>query len=295
VRFGIFPQELQLLLSDFSRRKIHRPQEGIVVAVREHAQEADHVADFPAPVKFDAAENAVRNLFLNKSFLQRPGKIMCPVQHADAAVRNALVLQRQDFPGDPLRFLLLAFGMEIERLLSARPDRPELLRIAELIIGNDAVSGLQDFRRRTVICIEHDRLRIRELLIEVQKKVHVRSSPGIDRLVRIADDEQVLMLPRKNLRDRVLPKAYVLELVDHHVFHAVLPFRADVRKVLQDIGRKIDQVVEIKAEAFLLFIQIAQEDFLVAVFGRCETRLELVIVQQIEIIDVRLRLHFLSF
>ena len=80
----------------------------------------------------------------------------------------------------------------------------------------------------------------RELLFKVQQVFDARPAPGIDGLIRVADDEQVLMVSAQHLHQPVLQLVDVLKFVDHDVFQPLLPLQADGVVLLKDIERKLD-------------------------------------------------------
>jgi len=113
------------------------------------------------------------------------------------------------------------------------------------------------------------------------------AAPGINGLIRIADDEQVAVSAGKQAGQLKLSGAHILELVHHHILHAILPLGAHLGEALQNIGREIDQVVEVAAEAFFLLVEIAQKNLLVAARGVGEPSLDPLVVQQQNVFNVR--------
>ena len=103
------------------------------------------------------------------------------------------------------------------------------------------------------------------------------------------------MLRGKNLGDAELLRAHVLEFIHHDVLHPLLPLFADVGEVLQYIEGKVDEVIEVHAEALLLLVEEAEEDFLVLVYPRHgPLGLELLVVQLVDVFDVGFRAHLLG-
>ena len=76
------------------------------------------------------------------------------------------------------------------------------------------------------------------------------------------------MVCAKRFHQFVLQRVDVLKLINHNVFKPLLPFQTDFGIVFEDKERIFDQVVIIKAEAFLLLIQIAVKDDIPRRFGR---------------------------
>ena len=102
----------------------------------------------------------------------------------------------------------------------------------------------------------------REALVEVKQVLHVRAAPRVDRLVRIANDEQVAVMRDERLHELVLERVHVLELVDHHVLEALLPLAPHLGMLAEDEEGKENEVVVVEREALLLVVDVAaEEDF----------------------------------
>ena len=71
------------------------------------------------------------------------------------------------------------------------------------------------------------------------------------------------MIAAERLHELVLQPVDVLELIDHDVGQALLPFLPDVRILPEDIEAELDEVVIVEAEAFLLLVEVAVENDLV--------------------------------
>ena len=67
------------------------------------------------------------------------------------------------------------------------------------------------------------------------------------------------MVPLQNLHELVLQAVDVLELVDHDVLEARLPLGSNLRVVLEDVERELDEVVVVEPEALLLLVEVAVE------------------------------------
>ena len=65
-------------------------------------------------------------------------------------------------------------------------------------------------------------------------------SPCVDRLIGIADNEKIAVFARKHACNGILLGADILEFINQNVLHPLLPFVQNVRKVLQDIGSKVN-------------------------------------------------------
>ena len=104
--------------------------------------------------------------------------------------------------------------------------------------------------------------------VEIEDVLHIGAAPGVDRLVGIADDEEVAVMRAEHLHQLVLKRVDVLELVDHDVFQTTLPLEADGFIAGEDAQHEDDEVVVVKRERLLFLIQIAVKDDVVDALGR---------------------------
>ena len=82
-----------------------------------------------------------------------------------------------------------------------------------VFLDDERIGHGQDLRRGAVILPSSGSSAYRENdLIEVQQIPDVRSAPGIDRLVGIAHDEEVVVIAAQHLHQRVLRLVDVLKL-----------------------------------------------------------------------------------
>ena len=130
-----------------------------------------------------------------------------------------------------------------------------LMRSVFLLIRE--LAAVTDLRRRTVILHHQNGLYLRESLVKIKQIADICAAPCVDGLVRITDDEQILVVPHQHMHQLILECIDILELVDHNVFQAFLPLQPDLFLLLKDIEGKFDQIVVIEAEALLFLIEIA--------------------------------------
>ena len=83
------------------------------------------------------------------------------------------------------------------------------------------------------------------MLLEVEDVPNVRPSPCIDRLVRIADDEEVAVGGRDRVGDDELRLVGVLILVDQHVAESILQLVPDLAVGPQQMRGVAEQIVEV--------------------------------------------------
>ena len=128
------------------------------------------------------------------------------------------------------------------------------------VFCDQRVRRRQNLRRGTVVFHHHDGLHVWKDLVKIQQILDVRAAPGVDRLVRVAHDEEVAVIAAQHLHQLILQRVDILKLVDHDVFEPLLPLEPDVLVLLENIERELDEVVVVEAEALFLLIEIAVED-----------------------------------
>ncbi len=133
---------------------------------------------------------------------------------------------------------------------------PEVLRTTALVALDDRVGRGQDRLRGAVVLLQHDRGRVRIVLLELEDVADGRAAEGVDRLVRVTHDAQlgggVLGTGRADQLpyERVLSVVGVLVLVDEDVPEAAAVVLGDVGERLEQVHRRHDDVVEVQGVRF---------------------------------------------
>ena len=240
-------------------RLIHRAQKADVVTAVNHAKIAQYVFDLLALVEFHAGIENVRNLISNQGFLHRPGNIVCPVQHAHGRIGHSSVMERPHICRDPVRFQLAGLSVEIQGLFSVRANRSQLLFQAIAVFVDEGIGGRKHLWNGTIVGIQADGFGLGMAAFKFQNEIHIRSPPGVNRLIRIAHHEQIPVVAGKDFRQRVLVFVNILKLVHHDIFQPPLPLLPHRLITLQNIQRKVHQIIKIQPVAFALFIEITIE------------------------------------
>ena len=109
------------------------------------------------------------------------------VHDGDVAVCDAfLFVDSRDFVGDPPCFLLRVVSRVSDDFVAFAKCRPQFFRLAIFISCNHRIGCVENGLRRTIILLEHDGFRIREILLEILNITDIRASERINRLVGIA-------------------------------------------------------------------------------------------------------------
>ena len=136
---------------------------------------------------------------------------------------------------------------EPDRAVLRPRARPDVLGLADDVVGDEARAGLHHGARAAVVGAQRVGGRPglgRHPPVELQDAARVGLPPAVDELVVVSDHEQPAMRAREHVHQRELGAVQVLELVHQHVVEARLDERA-MRRVRQHVGdREVDLVVE---------------------------------------------------
>ena len=138
--------------------------------------------------------------------------------------------------------------------------RDETFVEAHRVLGDERVGHRHDLRCRAVVLVQENGFRPHEALVEIEQVLHVCPTPRVDGLVGVSHDEEIAVVGAQHLHELVLKTVDVLELVDHDVLEALLPFELHALVQGENVQRELDEVVVVKREALLLLVQIPVED-----------------------------------
>lgn len=192
-----------------------------VERVVDDAQVREDVLDLLAVVELEAADHRVRDARAHERLLDDARLGVRAVEDGDVTVGGvedrALL---HDGRRDELRLVAFVHRLVRGQLLARRVLRPELLGLAVHIVLDDGIGRREDVLRRAVVLLELDDRRLRVVLLEVHDVADIGAAPAVDGLVGIADDAEVVVARRENLRELVLRAVRVLILVDEDVAEA---------------------------------------------------------------------------
>ena len=130
--------------------------------------------------------------------------------------------------------------------------RPQVLRAAPRVAGDDGVRGRQDVLRRAVVLLEQDRARTREVALKLLDVADRGASEGVNRLVGVAHDRQlggrhsIRSIAHEGSHEDVLRVVRVLVLVHEDVAEAAVVVLGDQRVLAQQVDRAHDEVVKVQ-------------------------------------------------
>ena len=249
------------------------PEVHVVVRVDDGLQIGHGVLDLAAFVELGAADQLVRQSRVDERLLKGAGLRVGAVHDGHVRVGDRLLgVQARDLAGYPGRLLLRVVGRVADDRLALAERRPQLLRLASLVVGDDGVGRVEDGLRGAVVLFEHDGPRVGEILLEVLDVADVGAAERVDGLVGVAHHgdprragssgggtglyalrgrvrSSSSTLPRVDAgefaHEHVLRVVGVLVLVNEDVAESVMVVLGHVRMVTQQFDGAHDQVVEV--------------------------------------------------
>ena len=141
-----------------------------------------------------------------------------------------------------------------DRCLARGARRPQdLLRAAEL--RYEPVRELEDLGRRAVVLFEPE-----DAALHGQQMLRGRAGEGVDRLVVVADDAELVPAAEPALEERLLEQVDVLVLVDRERPVARAEGVCRGRVLVVEPDRQLEQILEVDASLPLLLVLVTAED-----------------------------------
>ena len=103
--------------------------------------------------------------------------------------------------------------------------RPKFLFLPLYIILDDCICRHQYIFGRTVILLQQNYRCLRIVSLKVQDIPHICTAPTVDRLIRIADNADIVVSRRKQFRYLILCTIRILVLVNKNITELFLIFR----------------------------------------------------------------------
>ena len=120
--------------------------------------------------------------------------------------------------------------------------------------------GVEDRLRGAVIFFQANDFRVREIVREAFQIAGAGAAPGVDGLVFVADDADVLARAGEQADEFFLRAVGVLEFVHHDVVKAGIPGGADVGMIAKQVHGAEKQIVKIEGAGFAQDFVVGAED-----------------------------------
>ena len=131
-------------------------------------------------------------------------------------------MQGVDFAGNPLRFFVVAHGLEDAQRFARAALGPQVFAEPVAVVFDDGVGGVEYVAARAVVLFQPDQAGIGEFALKVVHVADIGAAKAVDGLIVVADAEKARRLARKQLQPAVLQGVGVLKFVDQNVRKARL-------------------------------------------------------------------------
>jgi hypothetical protein len=142
-------------------------------------------------------------------------------------------------------FVFVVFaGNDLDWIANAEVA-PQLLFEQLGVVGDHRVGGAQNARYRAVVLLQLDHFQLGEIFLQQPQVFHIRTAPGVDRLVVVTHGGEHALAAGQQLHQLILAGVGVLVFVQQQVAQLVLPFFQYRCVFLEQFHRQADQVVEV--------------------------------------------------
>jgi hypothetical protein len=183
---------------------------------------------------------------LAQRLLQHPRLGVRPVEHRHVVVAAALAEPGLDLAGDEVGLGAVVVGAEQRDRLAVALGGPQHLLQPPLVLLDQGVRQPQHRADRAVVGLEPVHRGVLVVALEVEDVAQVGAAEGVDRLVRVADGDQVAVaLAGELLGEAVLGGVGVLVLVDVDEDRPLLHPLEHVGRGVEQVDRAAEDVVEV--------------------------------------------------
>lgn len=126
---------------------------------------------------------------MQEDALYGAGHMVVPVENGDVPIGRTALMEMLNLLRHPLGLLLLGLRIVAQNGSTGREGGQECLLHAHLVLFYQRVGRRQNLRGRAVVLQHHNRPHMGEVLVKLQKVLHIGTPPGVDGLVRVAHHE----------------------------------------------------------------------------------------------------------
>ncbi len=255
-------QQVDGARADAARRQVDDALEGGVIGgIADQAQIGQRILDLGALEEALAAIDAIRQPGLDQRLLEQSRLRRGAIEDGAVAARQSFLLARATdaLDHEPGLVDLVEGGIAADRLAGAVLG-PEILAEPARIVRDQRVGGAKDGAGGTIVLLQTDDLGIRIVALEALDILDPRATPAVDRLIVVADQEQIVAIPRQQPQPGVLDGIRILELVDQDVREPLAIVMQDVRALAQQFMRAQQQLGEVDTAGLVAGLLIGPVD-----------------------------------
>ena len=226
---------------------VHDALEGfVVVDIDRQFEIGHHVLDLGPLEERVPGVDQVRQIPFPEGLLEGARLGIRPVQDGKILIFRVVRLHAgDDGRGDQKRLLRLGIGADQADLLALLPDRDTVLRNTRFILGYQRVGRIHNHAGGTVIPLQPEGFRLREVLLEIQDVLDPGTAEGVDGLRVVPDHADVPPGLAELLQDQVLGEVRVLVLVHEDVVETVRDGQERIGVVAEQDVHVQEDVVEV--------------------------------------------------
>src|SRR3569623_2114976 len=233
-------------LADAARRRVHHTLErGIVVAIGDEPEIRERVLDLRAFEEAQPAVDAKGHADREQRLFEHARLRVRAIQYRRLAASMPGLGPTLDALDDEACLDEFVEGRVHQYRFALLTARPQLLAETAAIVGDQRIRRGEDGARRAVVFLEPQDARAREIHAVALYVLDERAAPAVDRLIVVADREQIRALAREQPQPGVLQTVGVLELVHQDMLKALAIMGENVGAVAQQFMRAQQQLGEV--------------------------------------------------
>ena len=194
-----------------------------IVRVVDQAQIGQYVLDLAPLVEAHPTHQDIGRRLADKGLFHRARLRVGAVHHGKIfIVQTVLHPQQLDLFQDIVSLVALVVGLEnFDTASSALVGMQSLGRTIAIVV-DDRAGGIKNILRAAVVLLKQDHSWIGVVFAEAQDIAIVRASEGINRLIFVADNKDIVLWRGEDLHQFVLHFVGILKFIDQHSFEARL-------------------------------------------------------------------------
>ncbi len=249
-------------LANTSRRCIdHTHQRHLITWINKYLQVTKHIANFFPAIKFNPANDLVRQLVLNKCLFQNPAHRINPIKNSGITKLTALINKLIDLLGNCHRLGCLIFISIDTNLFPCISGWYQQLGFSFAVVGNKLIRYFQNVRRTAKILLQFYHFRLGPIFFKNKNISDISPSPAIYRLIRIAGNTNIAMRQSYIFSYLILGTIGILILIHKQIFKTLTKLVTNLFVVSQHQSCSHQQIIKIQSIIFSEYRLISSIDF----------------------------------
>ena len=212
-------------VTDFSFRLIDNScQTYIIIRIIYNSQICNYILNFFTVIESKSRKDFVRNRLTHKHFFYYTRLCICSVQYR--TIRKwTLFIEMLFYLTCNISCLVIFVCTRVyKNFISVTVWRPQRFTHSTLIVRYNAVCGIKDILRWTVILVKRYLLYIRVIIFKIKNISDICTSEFINTLVVITDNAKISVCLCKKIYKKILRIVRILILINKYVLKLILIF-----------------------------------------------------------------------